>query len=158
VLNYRAFIDRLTHELERAARYDTPFTLILLDLDRFKQLNDRFGHLAGNRALQELVFFLRRKVRKSDLIARVGGDEFAVLMVQAPPNAVAPKWEGLWETFRSTPLPLSKEGDSTRLEFSFGMASWPQDGEAVEELIAKADTNLYRFKARPQSTRLADAA
>lgn len=158
VLNYRAFIDRLTHELERAARYDSPFTLILLDLDRFKQLNDRFGHLAGNRALQELVFFLRRKVRKSDLIARVGGDEFAVLMVQAPRNAVAPKWDGLWETFRSTPLPLSKEGDSTRLEFSFGMASWPQDGEAVEELIAKADTNLYRFKARPQSTRLTDAA
>lgn len=158
VLNYRAFIDRLTHELERAARYDSPFTLILLDLDRFKQLNDRFGHLAGNRALQELVFFLRRKVRKSDLIARVGGDEFAVLMVQAPRNAVAPKWEGLWETFRSTPLPLSKEGASTRLEFSFGMASWPQDGEAIEELIAKADTNLYRFKARPQSTRLADAA
>ncbi len=157
VLNYRAFIDRLTYELERAARYDLPFTLVLLDLDRFKQLNDRFGHLAGNRALQELVFFLRRKVRKSDLIARLGGDEFAVLMIQASQHAVAPKWAGLWETFRATPLPLSKDGDSTHLEFSFGMASWPQDGEAVEELIAKADTNLYRFKARPPS-RLGTAA
>ncbi len=157
VLNYRAFIDRLTHELERAARYDLPFTLVLLDLDRFKQLNDRFGHLAGNRALQELVFFLRRKVRKSDLIARVGGDEFAVLMVQAPKIAVSPKWEGLWEMFRATPLPVSKDGNPTHLEFSFGMASWPQDGEAVEDLIAKADTDLYRFKARPQSRR-SDAA
>jgi diguanylate cyclase (GGDEF)-like protein len=157
VLNYRAFIDRLTHELDRAARYDFPFTLVLLDLDRFKQLNDRFGHLAGNRALQELVFFLRRKVRKSDLIARVGGDEFAVLMIQAPKNAVVPKWEGLWEMFRTTPIPVSKDGSSTYLEFSFGMASWPQDGDAVEELIATADTNLYRFKARPHS-KLADAA
>jgi diguanylate cyclase (GGDEF)-like protein len=128
-----------------------------LDLDRFKQLNDRFGHLAGNRALQELVFFLRRKVRKTDLIARVGGDEFAVLMIQAPMNAVGPKWAGLWEMFRTTPLPLSKDGNSTHLEFSFGMASWPQDGEAVEDLFAKADTNLYRFKARP-NLRLKDAA
>lgn len=157
VLNHRAFVDRLGHELERAARYDFPFTLVLLDLDRFKQLNDRFGHLAGNRALQELVFFLRRKVRKSDLIARVGGDEFAVLMIQASKDAMLPKWEGLWEMFRATPLPVSKDGDSTYLEFSFGMASWPEDGEAVEELIARADTNLYRFKARPHARR-SDAA
>lgn len=157
VLNYRAFIDRLTHELERAARYDSPFTLVLLDVDRFKQLNDRLGHLAGNRALQELVFFLRRKVRKSDLIARLGGDEFAVLMIQAPQHAVAPKWERLWETFCGTPLPLAKDGNSAHVEFSFGMASWPQDGEAVEALIAKADSNLYRFKARPRS-KVSDAA
>lgn len=157
VLNYRAFIDRLTHELDRAARHDLPFTLVLLDLDRFKQINDRFGHLAGNRALQELVFFLRRKVRKTDLIARVGGDEFAVLMIQAAQNAMVPKWEGLWETFRTTPLPLAKDGNATHLEFSFGMASWPQDGDVIEDLIASADANLYRFKAQSRARRC-DAA
>jgi diguanylate cyclase (GGDEF)-like protein len=151
VLNYRAFIDRLTHELDRAFRHDLPFTLVLLDLDRFKQLNDRFGHLAGNRALQELVFFLRRKVRKTDLIARVGGDEFAVLMIQAARNAMVPKWEGLWQMFRDTPLPISKDGNTIHLEFSFGMASWPQDAGAVEQLIAKADANLYRFKSQSRS-------
>lgn len=157
-LNYRAFMDRLTHELERAARYESPFTLILLDVDRFKQLNDRFGHLAGNRALQELVFFLRRRVRRSDLIARVGGDEFAVLMIEAPKEAVAPKWEGLSQTFRSTPIPLAKDDHPTYVGFSFGMASWPQDGDAVESLIARADSDLYRFKARVHGQRSEAAA
>jgi diguanylate cyclase (GGDEF)-like protein len=148
VLNYRAFIDRLTHELERASRYDAPLTLILLDVDRFKQLNDRFGHLAGNRALQELVFFLRRRVRKSDLIARLGGDEFAVLMIEAPKDAVASKWEHLSQGFRTTPLPLAMGESPAYVGFSFGMASWPQDGDGIETLIARADTDLYRFKAR----------
>jgi diguanylate cyclase (GGDEF)-like protein len=157
VLNYRAFIDRLTNELERAARHDLPFTLILLDVDRFKQLNDRFGHLAGNRALQELVFFLRRRVRKTDLIARVGGDEFAVLMIQAPKEAVAPKWEGLWQRVRDTALPLAADGQAAHVAFSFGMASWPADGNGIEALIAQADTDLYRFKARTRTT-LQDAA
>ncbi|MFZ5875948.1 MAG: diguanylate cyclase [Nitrospirota bacterium] len=157
VLNYRAFIDRLTNELERAARHDLPFTLILLDVDRFKQLNDRFGHLAGNRALQELVFFLRRRVRKTDLIARVGGDEFAVLMIQAPKEAVAPKWDGLWQRFRDTALPLAADGQPAHVGFSFGMASWPHDGDGIEALIAQADTDLYRFKARSRSA-VPDAA
>ncbi|HET8760304.1 MAG TPA: diguanylate cyclase [Nitrospiria bacterium] len=148
VLNYRAFIDRLTHELERASRYDAPLTLILLDVDRFKQLNDRFGHLAGNRALQELVFFLRQRVRKSDLIARLGGDEFAVLMIEAPKDAVASKWEHLSQGFRTTPLPLAGDESPAYVGFSFGMASWPQDGDGIETLIARADTDLYRFKAR----------
>jgi diguanylate cyclase (GGDEF)-like protein len=151
VLNYRAFIDRLTHELERASRYGEPLTLILLDVDRFKQLNDRFGHLAGNRALQELVFFLRRRVRKSDLIARLGGDEFAVLMMQAPKDAVASKWEHLSQGFRTTPLPLAVDASPAYVGFSFGMASWPQDGEGIETLIARADTDLYRFKARTRA-------
>jgi diguanylate cyclase (GGDEF)-like protein len=151
VLNYRGFINRLTNELERASRYDLPLTLILLDLDRFKQINDRFGHLAGNRALQELVFFLRQRVRKSDLIARVGGDEFAVLMIQAPKEAVATKWDGLWERFRATPLPLAADGHPAYVGFSFGMASSPQDGNGVEALIAQADTDLYRFKARART-------
>jgi diguanylate cyclase (GGDEF)-like protein len=126
-------------------------------VDRFKQLNDRFGHLAGNRALQELVFFLRRRVRKTDLIARVGGDEFAVLMIQAPKEAVAPKWEGLWQRFRDTALPLAADGQAAHVAFSFGMASWPADGNGIEALIAQADTDLYRFKARTRTT-LQDAA
>ncbi len=152
VLNYRAFIDRLGNELDRAARHDAPFTLVLLDVDRFKQLNDRFGHLAGNRALQELVFFLRRRVRKTDLIARVGGDEFAVLMIQAPKEAVATKWDGLCQRFRATALPLVADGTPAYVGFSFGMASWPQDGDGVEALISQADTDLYRFKARTRPT------
>jgi diguanylate cyclase (GGDEF)-like protein len=157
VLNYRAFIDRLTNELDRAARHHLPFTLILLDVDRFKQLNDRFGHLAGNRALQELVYFLRRRVRKTDLIARVGGDEFAVLMIQTPKEAVAPKWDGLWQRFRDTALPLAADGQPAHVGFSFGMASWPNDGDGIEALIAQADTDLYRFKARSRRE-LPDAA
>jgi diguanylate cyclase (GGDEF)-like protein len=157
VLNYRAFIDRLTHELARASRYESPCTLVLLDVDRFKQLNDHFGHLAGNRALQELVFFLRRRVRKSDLIARLGGDEFAVLMIQAPKDAVTPKWETLWGLFRATPLPLTMDGQYGNVGFSFGMASWPQDGNGIEALIARADSELYRFKARARAA-MPDAA
>ncbi|MBI3608765.1 MAG: diguanylate cyclase [Nitrospirae bacterium] len=148
VLNYRAFMDRMHHEIGRASRYDLPFTLVLLDMDGFKQLNDRFGHLAGNRALQELVVFLRRRVRRSDLIARVGGDEFAVLMIEASKDAIGPKWETLRRAFCETPFQLRNDGDPAQLGFSFGMASWPQDGDALELLIASADSELYRQKER----------
>lgn len=151
VLNYRAFMDRLNHEIERASRYDLPFTLVLLDMDGFKQLNDRFGHLAGNRALQELVLFIRRQVRKSDLIARLGGDEFAVLMIEAPKDAIAPKWEGLRRAFGATALPLGENGGQAHIGFSFGMASWPQDGTALERLIASADHELYRRKGEARA-------
>jgi diguanylate cyclase (GGDEF)-like protein len=148
VLNYRAFMDRLHQETERASRYNLPFTLVLLDMDGFKQLNDRLGHLAGNRALQELVVFLRRRVRKSDLIARVGGDEFAVLMIEASKDAIGPKWETLRRAFCATPVQLRTDGETAHLGFSFGMASWPQDGNALELLIASADSELYRQKER----------
>jgi diguanylate cyclase (GGDEF)-like protein len=148
VLNYRAFMDRMHHEIERASRYDLPFTLVLLDMDGFKQLNDRFGHLAGNRALQELVVFLRRQVRKSDLIARVGGDEFAVLMIEASKDAIGMKWETIRRAFCATPFQLRNDGEPAQLGFSFGMASWPQDGDALELLIASADSALYRQKER----------
>jgi diguanylate cyclase (GGDEF)-like protein len=148
VLNYRAFMDRLHQETERASRYNLPFTLVLLDMDGFKQLNDRLGHLAGNRALQELVVFLRRRVRKSDLIARVGGDEFAVLMIEASKDAIGPKWETIRRAFCATPVQLRTDGEPAHLGFSFGMASWPQDGNALELLIASADSELYRQKER----------
>jgi diguanylate cyclase (GGDEF)-like protein len=103
------------------------------------------------------VFFLRRRVRRSDLIARLGGDEFAVLMIQAPKGAVATKWQHLSEGFRATPLPLAVGETPAYVGFSFGMASWPQDGDGIETLIARADTDLYRFKARARSA-TSDAA
>ena len=147
-LNYRAFIDRMSHEITRAARYEVPLTLVLLDMDKFKQLNDRFGHLAGNRALQELVMFLRRQVRKSDLIARMGGDEFAVLMIQASKDLISSKWDVLRRAFRATPFQLRGDGEPAHIGFSFGMASCPQDGDVLDRLIASADSELYRQKGR----------
>jgi diguanylate cyclase (GGDEF)-like protein len=131
--NRRAFEDELRREMARATRMRAPLTVALLDLDGFKQLNDAAGHQAGDAALRSAADAWAHGLRSMDVLARWGGDEFAVLL---PGCTLAEAHEVLDRMRLSTPLGLG---------CSIGVTSW-HDGEPPEELVARADTALYASK------------
>ncbi|MGQ9558965.1 MAG: diguanylate cyclase [Candidatus Oleimicrobiaceae bacterium] len=145
--NYRYFKEQLSHEVDRAARHQECFSLIMLDIDHFKHYNDTHGHLAGDEVLKALARLLRDNVRKIDVAARYGGEEFALILVQTPKQAsgvVARKLQALVEEF---PFAHREEQPQGRLTISMGVATYPEDANSAEELIAVADRRLYRAKA-----------
>jgi len=137
--NYREFMDRLEREVLRAERSQRSFTLLLLDLDDLKRINDLRGHLAGNRALRRLAAVMNEHCRSTDLAARYGGDEFAVVLIdsdQGMARNVAQRIEKRLRTDQEKP-PLS---------VSIGIGVYPDDGRTPEELIEAADRRLYLHK------------
>jgi two-component system cell cycle response regulator len=147
-LNQRAVHDRLTEELERAARYRQPLTVILCDLDHFKQVNDTHGHLAGDAVLREGAAVLRRALRASDLLGRYGGEEFLAVLPQVDLDAGRMAAERLRRALEGFPVALPS-GEKVRITASFGVASRDELGsEASGDLmVALADRRLYQAKA-----------
>lgn len=154
--NRRAFAERLHLEFERARRLSRPLTLILMDIDHFKQLNDRLGHLQGDLAITRVADLLRIGRRASDLVARWGGEEFALLLPETTHEdalALADKLRGAiqWEGVAS-----SKRSDSTDLKqseflpvgvtISAGVATVPDHASDGKALVAAADTAMYAAK------------
>jgi diguanylate cyclase len=144
VANRRAFIDSLKTECVRLARYGRPFALLMIDLDRFKPINDTLGHPVGDEVLRKVALRLRHAVRDGDLVARLGGDEFAVIAfgigdeVQA--GFVA---ERVVEVLSR---PFLVDGNLAELGGSVGVAIAPRDGTDVATLIQNADVALYTAK------------
>ena len=137
--NYREFVEGLEREVKRGSRSHGTFALLLLDLDGLKQINDRHGHLAGNRALKRLANAMREHSRATDVAARYGGDEFVLLLIDAD-LGMAERVAG-----RISDL-LRQEVDGMPLGVSIGMASWPADGHTSQELLEAADQRLYHQK------------
>jgi diguanylate cyclase (GGDEF)-like protein len=143
--NFRFFHQILDRELKLVDRYKSVLSLIFVDLDRFKPINDRFGHLRGSRVLREVGFLLRAAVRETDYPARYGGDEFVVILPQTDGTAariLAEKLRGLVEghTF------LQEEGINARLGVSLGLATYPAEANTKEGLIRLADKRMYEDK------------
>lgn len=143
-LNRRGFEERMEAELARARRYRRPLTVVLLDIDRFKALNDEDGHEAGDYALKRLGSTLRRTLRTSDYVCRYGGEEFALLC----PETTKADSLLLAERIRRTIEELEPdELMPRRLTASFGTAALPDDAPEAAELLRAADRALYRAKA-----------
>jgi diguanylate cyclase (GGDEF)-like protein len=140
--NFRAFRERIDAEIERGARYGEVFGVLVLDLDRFKQYNDRFGHLAGNDALQRVATVLRSAVRAVDFPARYGGEEFAVVVPQIDLASLTRIAERIRSGVEALPAPL----DGAAVTVSIGAASYPADGLSAEALFHVADERLYQAK------------
>jgi diguanylate cyclase (GGDEF)-like protein len=143
--NRRRFLEVVTLELKRAERFDSPLGLILADLDDFKLVNDRFGHQTGDEALRALGDVFRASLRDVDLAARIGGEEFAVLL----PETDAPGAAGVAERLRATLAAVElegPEGDKLGVTASFGVALYPE-AQSVDELLTLADAALYGAKA-----------
>jgi diguanylate cyclase (GGDEF)-like protein len=141
--NRRAFLEHFEREVARANRTLRPFALLLADIDRFKELNDRDGHVAGDAALSELGRLLPAQLRRNDIPARVGGDEFAVLL----PELGAEEARDLGSRLaRAVSERMSAAG--APLSLSFGVAAFGSDGHTLDDLTRAADRGLYAAKRR----------
>ena len=142
----RRFLDRyLEEEMARSRRYGHPFSLIFVDVDHLKALNDRYGHLAGSQALRDLAHTIGQRLRHSDKIARYGGDEFIVCLPETDAAGALRTAHRLRQAVQERPFVL-EAGGTVQLSASFGVATFPQDGETAEELMHHADAALYQVK------------
>jgi two-component system cell cycle response regulator len=139
--NRRRFERQLEREVGRVERFGHPFTLLMLDIDSFKNLNDSFGHDAGDDAIRRLSKVLREGTRGIDLAARIGGEEFAVLLVETRKDGGFEVAERLRTAIKSLELP--RAGHITA---SFGVAECPSDAQTAAEILKAADVALYEAK------------
>jgi diguanylate cyclase (GGDEF)-like protein len=143
--NFRFFHQLLERELKLVDRYQSVLSLIFVDLDRFKPINDQFGHLRGSRVLREVGFLLRAAVRETDYPARYGGDEFVVILPQTDGEAARVLGDKLRVMIEEHTF-LQEEGINARIGVSLGVASYPSDARSKEALIRLADERMYADK------------
>lgn len=143
--NYRSFCQLLEQEMERTQRSGQPTSLIMLDIDYFKQVNDRWGHEVGNQALLHIARLMLQTVRRLDTPCRYGGEEFAVILPNTDLGAALPVAERLRQIIAETPLSLGDQ--QLELTASLGIGTF-QLGEKSrpEELVQRADHYLYQAK------------
>jgi len=143
--NYRRLISVIEAELDRSRRTQRPFSIVLLDMDGLKIINDQYGHLTGSRALVRIGKILRNHSRAIDTAARYGGDEFAVVLPEAGPDIASRVVSRIRER-------LSTEPEHPALSVSAGVAAFPEDGDTPEKLLGAADRALYAMKHRRGSS------
>ncbi len=132
-------------EIERARRYRSMFSLVFMDLDNFKKVNDKYGHLIGSRVLVEIARLLQDSLRKIDIITRYGGDEFVIILPQTSLDASFLVAERLRKAIEKN-IFLRDEGYPIRLTASFGVASYPDNADNKEDLLKIADDAMYHGK------------
>ena len=139
--NRRRFERQLEREVGRVLRFGHPFSLLMIDIDNFKNLNDTFGHDAGDDAIRRISRILREGTRGIDLAARVGGEEFAVLLVETSQVAGSEVAERLRMAIKGLETP-----SGARITASFGVAECPTDAQTASEIFKAADVALYQAK------------
>jgi diguanylate cyclase (GGDEF)-like protein len=143
--NRRHFTNILEYEFGRSERHNHEFSLLLLDLDDFKDINDSYGHPTGDDALRGVAEILRSQIRKGDLAARIGGDEFAVILMETGRVGAARVAQSLGQSLRDRVF-TAPDGRHYHLTTSIGMATYPVDGDNEIDLMAGADVAVYRAK------------
>jgi len=145
LFNIRYLNQALEMEIERARRYGASFSVIFMDMDNFKEINDKYGHLIGSRVLIEIAQLLQRNLRRIDIISRYGGDEFVIILPQTSREAgfiVAERLRRLIESH----IFLEKDGYNVKLTASLGVASYPENAKDKEGLLKLADRAMYHGK------------
>jgi diguanylate cyclase (GGDEF)-like protein len=135
----------LERELARSERYQEQFSLVFIDLDNFKKINDSSGHMAGSLILKEFGDFLVRAIRISDIAIRYGGDEFVLVLPNTSKNEAVQFVTRARETLNQSVF-LKSRGLSIKCTASFGISSFPEDGRSVDQLISAADKAMYMVK------------
>lgn len=144
LLNHRSFMQRLAEELERDTRYGENMTLLMLDLDHFKRVNDQHGHLYGDYVLRQTAQLIRSSIRKADVAGRIGGEEFAVIIINASKQTGRSTADRIKKSIADNPFSL--DGVDSRITVSIGMSEYPRDGKHIKALLKKADEAMYRVK------------
>ncbi len=155
VFNRRAFERELTREIALAERYGTPLSLIFIDLDRFKLINDRFGHATGDKVIQHVAQTLLNNIRQTDIVGRLGGDEFAIALTHAELNDSQTKAVALEQLIDSLTVRDSADASlqPVQLGASCGAVEWHK-GITTAHLIARADETMFRAKAARKQAQL----
>ena len=146
LLNYREFQRQLTEEAERSRRYGRPFSLLMLDIDHFKAINDTYGHLAGDKALRGLAALIRAEVRPTDIVARYGGEEFVLVLPETDGPGALTLAERLRARVAGHVISVTAD-QTTSLTVSIGLASYPDKTDSVQKLVSAADRALYAAKS-----------
>jgi diguanylate cyclase (GGDEF)-like protein len=156
--NTRFMVTHLSGELARAERLNTEVSLLVIDLDDFKEINDTYGHHVGDRALRDVAQVLRAVIRPYDICVRYAGDEFIVVLAGCGRDEAENKRQELQQAIGNTVFE-ARPGMPIPLSISAGSAVFPHDGDSYESLLAKADSRMYRDKVARKSesqTRLAE--
>ncbi|MBN2071247.1 MAG: sensor domain-containing diguanylate cyclase [Candidatus Krumholzibacteriota bacterium] len=144
IYNYRYLIRSINLEIKRSIRFDQVFSFIMLDVDNLKDYNDKNGHLSGSRALTDIAAILKSNCRDIDVVAKYGGDEFAILLPQTNLEGAIKLGERILKAINLFKFDRVNAG---LLSCSLGIAVYPEDALGVEELIDNADAALYKAKA-----------
>jgi two-component system cell cycle response regulator len=146
VFNRGHFDERLPVELSRAGRVGRPLSVAMLDVDHFKEYNDRYGHAAGDVGLRAIAERVRMMTRRSDVLARYGGEEFVLLLPDTSAEMALEKLEEIRAEVEALVIELPRGLGQATLTLSAGIATYPQDGTSAAELVDEADARLFRAK------------
>lgn len=144
IYNARAFGTQYQQAFSQAQRYERPLGIVMIDSDNLKAINDNFGHEAGNQLLRATVACIQATIRSADIVARVGGDEFIVLLPETTGDGAAELGERIRRRIEETVLDMG--GQATRTTVSIGIAAFPEHSEDAQELLTGADRALYASK------------
>src|SRR6185295_5580251 len=150
--NHRYFYEQLSHEVERSIRYAQPLTVLLMDMNNFKDINDTYGHIIGDKFLSLVGQVIARQIRGSDIGARYGGDEFVVILPNTAIDEARSTSEKLALAVEHAAA-MSATEEKVKLGISIGIAVCPDDSKAPGELLQIADSRLYEVKAKRKSHR-----
>ncbi len=143
--NARHLYKTLEAEVYRSARFGYEFSVVFLDLDHFKHVNDTYGHLVGSKLLQEIGFKIKSQLRLIDYAFRYGGDEFVILLPQTDKHSAMVVAKRIQEMMRKTLL-LAEDGLNLNVRCSMGLATYPEDAKSSHEIIRQADEMMYMVK------------
>jgi len=151
LFNHRHFYNRLEFEINRAMRDNAPVSVLILDVDNFKQYNDQYGHPKGDEVLRICAATLRESVRGIDIAARYGGEEFAVILTETDKKGAIVVAEKIRSAIEEQRFRDEEEGTTHHVTASIGVSSYPADTKEMKDLVRKADDALYTARGRERT-------
>ena len=146
VINHKTFLNRFAKEIDRSSRFGDNLGLIFFDIDKFKSVNDTYGHLYGDYVLEEVSKIISENVRSIDIVGRYGGEEFSVLLINTDINECKPLAEKIVDKIAKKTF--LRDGIAVNLTISAGMSGYPLHSDNLEGLIEKADKAMYSTKGK----------